>query len=90
MDYDFLRQHIGHEIVIVCYGGENEDPENIAIECETCSTVIADVHKDEHYEKHGLECPSCLNESEYMIEKDDDGKKVYHCLECDYECSMFN
>jgi hypothetical protein len=44
--YKSLRQHIGHKIVCVCYGLENEDPDNIAIECEDCCEVIMDVNKD--------------------------------------------
>jgi hypothetical protein len=39
--YKDLKHHIGHDIVIVGYGDENE-PENIAIECESCGEVIAD------------------------------------------------
>jgi hypothetical protein len=49
--YDLLREHIGHAIVCVCYGIDDEDPDNIAIECETCNEVLFDLHKDEHYEK---------------------------------------
>lgn len=43
------REHIGHEIVCVGYAlqntatGEREsDYANVAIECETCGTVLAD------------------------------------------------
>ena len=36
-----LFRHRGHKIVCVSYGQYN-DPENVAIECETCSEVILD------------------------------------------------
>ena len=39
--YDALKQHLGHKIVIVAYG-KFSDPDNIAIECETCNEVLAD------------------------------------------------
>ena len=89
MDYNDFREHIGHKIVCVCYGEDGSDPENIALECETCGCVLMDVHKDEHYEKHGLECPSCECESEYIIETNNEGKEVYYCYECGYQCIMF-
>ena len=85
MDYDFLRQHIGHDIVVACYGGEGEDPENIAIECETCNTVLTSCNK--RYED-ALECPECLDDEEHMTSKDSDEIEIYHCLECDYKCPL--
>jgi len=36
-----LEHHIGHDIVCVSYGGDR----NVAIECETCNMVLADVDK---------------------------------------------
>lgn len=40
--YDRLKPHIGHEIVCVSYGDE-KNPDNVAIECETCCEVLVDV-----------------------------------------------
>jgi hypothetical protein len=40
--YDHLREHIGHEVVCVCYG-PGQDPDNISIECEDCHVVLVDV-----------------------------------------------
>lgn len=34
---DKLQQHFGHDVVIAKYGNQN-----IALECETCSEVLAD------------------------------------------------
>ncbi len=45
--YDDLRSHIGHKIVCVGYGGGHEDPDNVAIECETCNCVLFDFNWDE-------------------------------------------
>lgn len=46
-DYEDLKRHIGHKIVCVAYGtGENEQsPENVAVECETCNEVLMDFDK---------------------------------------------
>jgi hypothetical protein len=46
MNYEELRQHIGHAIVCVCYGRDGEDPVNVAIECETCGMVLVDADKE--------------------------------------------
>jgi hypothetical protein len=40
--YEELRAHIGHKIVCVCYGRDGEDPDNVAVECETCHVVLMD------------------------------------------------
>lgn len=50
MDYDKLKDHVGHEIVCVGYIGycekkEGEEPENVAIECETCNEVLVSFDK---------------------------------------------
>lgn len=45
--YDDLRRHIGHEVTVVCYGKDGEDPQNIAIECETCMEVLVDYDLEE-------------------------------------------
>ena len=41
-DYEGLRSHIGHKVEVVCYGVDNQDPHNIAIECEDCCVVLLD------------------------------------------------
>lgn len=40
-----LVQHVGHEIAVVFYGAE-ENPDNAAVECVTCSEVILDFNND--------------------------------------------
>lgn len=42
MDYKELRRHIGHNVVVVCYGVKQKSPDNVAIECEDCSQVLID------------------------------------------------
>lgn len=37
--YEKLKPHIGHKIVCVCYG-DNDDPDDVCIECEDCYEVI--------------------------------------------------
>jgi len=39
--YSELLEHTGHELVCVPYG-DHENPVNVAIECETCGTVLVD------------------------------------------------
>lgn len=41
--YEDLAEHVGHEIVCVEYG----DGANVAVECETCGTVLLDFDKEE-------------------------------------------
>ena len=42
--FEEARTHVGHDIVCVWYG-EKSTPVNIAIECETCDTVLVDWDK---------------------------------------------
>ena len=44
--FEELKIHIGHKIVCVSYG-EEDDPENVAIECEDCNEVLLDFDKQE-------------------------------------------
>ena len=39
--FNELKQHVGHKIVCVTYG-DTEDPANVAIECESCHSVLVD------------------------------------------------
>lgn len=68
--YKELREHIGHKIVCVCYG-EAGDPDNVALECTTCSEVLLD------FDKWG--CPKCGGE---ML---GDGENHMECEECGYK-----
>ena len=43
--YDQLREHVGHKLTCVGYGN-NKNPDNVAIECETCGTVLLDSNRD--------------------------------------------
>lgn len=67
--YKELKTHIGHKITCVAYGSA-KDPENVAIECVTCSEVILDRDK--------WSCPECGSE---MC---GDGENHLVCDECDY------
>jgi len=51
MDFEELLSHVGHDVVVVIYGDE-DDPANVAIECETCGVVIADMCPGDFYAKH--------------------------------------
>jgi hypothetical protein len=42
--YSDLKEHVGHRIVCVPYG-DDDDPVNVAIECETCNCVLVDFDK---------------------------------------------
>lgn len=49
--FEKLNQHVGHNIVCVCYGDVN-DPMDICIECEDCGCVLIsaedfDIKEDE-------------------------------------------
>jgi len=46
--YKELRRHIGHRVVVVGYGRPDEEPENVAIECEDCGEVILDFNHPEN------------------------------------------
>ena len=45
-DYKPLKAHVGHKIVCLSYGDEN-DPVNVTIECEDCDEVLIDYNKDD-------------------------------------------
>jgi len=45
-NFEDLKAHVGHFIVCVAYG-DPLDPENVAVECETCSEVLIDFDKPE-------------------------------------------
>lgn len=45
-NFDELLKHKGHKIVIAAYGQES-DPLNVAIECETCYEVLTDYEREE-------------------------------------------
>lgn len=44
--YADLKRHIGHKVVVSCYG-DRDDPQNVAVECETCYEIIMDFDKEE-------------------------------------------
>lgn len=44
-----LNPHYGHEVVVSRYGPV-DDPVNVAIECETCNTVLLDFNAPGHAE----------------------------------------
>lgn len=54
-DYNSLRKHIGHSIVCVCYGKENQAPLNVALECEICDEVLLDFDAPEHWTDEQLD-----------------------------------
>lgn len=46
-----LRQHVGHDVVVVTYGPTGDfNPLNVALECETCCEVLIDFDNDEEQE----------------------------------------
>lgn len=42
--YDEMRLHYGHKIHIAIYGPP-EEPENVAVECDTCNMVLMDADR---------------------------------------------
>lgn len=40
-----LLEHVGHDVVLVTYGPEN-NPANVALECQTCGCVLLDFDND--------------------------------------------
>lgn len=46
--YTDLLEHTGHEIKCVRYG-DPDNPENVAIECETCSEVLLDYDRPSRF-----------------------------------------
>jgi len=47
MTFEELTEHIGHHIVCVGYGLNEQEIQNVAIECETCSEVLLDYDKEQ-------------------------------------------
>ena len=59
MDYESLKAHLGHRVVVVSYG--NPDVWNVAVECENCNEVLLDYDNPEidtiiekHYGEGGV------------------------------------
>lgn len=50
--WEKLREHLGHNVVIVGYG-DDEDLHNLAIECENCGAVIVDCNNPNIEEAEG-------------------------------------
>lgn len=42
--YDKMREHIGHNVVMVYYG-DKENPVDISVECEDCNCIIVDAEE---------------------------------------------
>jgi hypothetical protein len=48
INYEDLKRHIGHKIVVVAYA-EDEDNDyiqNVSCECETCNEVLMDFDRN--------------------------------------------
>jgi hypothetical protein len=59
--YD-LKHHIGHKVVVVGYGGDEDgDFANVAIECEDCNEVLVDF--DQPYFEENGNCSECKSET---------------------------
>lgn len=66
-NFEDLLSHEGHEIVCVTYSLLSDFPRNVAVECETCSTVILDFDVPDlsecfcvpgpRYRNHWPDCP---------------------------------
>jgi hypothetical protein len=59
--YD-LKLHVGHKIVVVGYGrDEDEDFANVALECEDCGEVLVDFDQPFFFTnaKGEYECSNC-------------------------------
>lgn len=63
-----LKSHIGHDVRCVAYGPA-ETPVNVAIECETCGTVLVDYDADD------------IDENEYRQR----ARVTYHDVDIDIE-----
>ena len=79
-DYESLKAHLGHKIVIAAYGYK-KDPDNVAIECVDCNEVLLDYDKygDEEssgenlfylcYEKAGENCWEIISGEDAMQQR---------------------
>ena len=45
MNFNELKQHIGHKIVCVSYG-KGKNIKNVSVECEDCFEVIISIDKE--------------------------------------------
>ena len=44
--FEDLKKHYGHDVVVMLYG-DNNDPQNVSIECLDCNEVLVDFDKTE-------------------------------------------
>ena len=51
MNYEDLKKHIGHKIVLICRGTEEErieqNPESIALMCEDCEEELIEYKRED-------------------------------------------
>lgn len=83
--YSELRQHIGHKIVCVCYGKKGKDPENVAIECETCNEVLLDYDRESEGQIFCANCGELVTEPDLVeVTVADTGAKfdLFLCGNC--------
>jgi hypothetical protein len=45
-NFDELYAHYGHEVVVARYTGRDNNPLNVAIECNDCNEVLVDYDKE--------------------------------------------
>jgi hypothetical protein len=51
-NFDTLKEHVGHNIVCVGYGGRGgKDYVCVSVECETCKEVILDYYRGDLIDK---------------------------------------
>ena len=82
-DFNSLKDHVGHNIEVVLYGGDR----NVSVECTTCNEVLLD-YDNPKYEEHEA-CPWCgsTRYDDFGDYTEIDGIKYENvtCKECDYE-----
>lgn len=45
--FEELKRHIGHDVDVVGFSGNDSDVANVTIACETCGAIIEDVEPED-------------------------------------------
>lgn len=78
--YRKIREHIGHQIVVVGYAHEPAGFRNVAVECETCSCVIVDADRPTPHPK--IPIPDLSANMSGFVRLQADGKWAWKCEAC--------
>lgn len=75
LNYYNLLKHVGHKIQVGSYGGDEDAPSSLYIECVDCNEIIYEV--DEPFYDKNNKCYKCGCD---VVEDDSENIGEYYCI----------